>query len=182
MTADVSPRPAPNTPPRPRRSLLTRRWLLTALIMTCVLGVGFGIFEYVVWTMPVDSFTFVEWNDTTGRIMRNIASTNVHEASLLRQQINDHRDMQSGALGSTPFGFADCPILSTLSDHLTFDFRYVFRWRGFLIEQAQVFGMESTQGGEQCGTGAATAGDISYVVSFIPVIPLAAFLLPPTRV
>lgn len=164
MPADVSQRSTPDVTPHPRQWLTIRRWLLIVIIVTCALGVGWGVFEYVVWIMPVDSFTFVEREDLNGRILRNITSADAHEASLLRQQINDQRVMNTGWPG--PLGApGGCPavITATIPDPSIVDFRYTFSWHGFLIEQVQ--------GGGACHTGQATAGDLTFQVDFMPIIP-----------
>jgi len=164
MFRPFSLHPAADAGARPRRSFIARRWYFIVLLTLCVFGVVYAAFQYVIWTMPVDSFTFIEREDLNGQVIRNITSTDSYEANLLRQQINNQRDMNTGWPGplAAPGG---CPatVTSTIPDPSIVDFRYTFSWRGFLIEVVQ--------GGGACHTGQATAGDLTFQVDFMPVIP-----------
>jgi len=55
------------------------------------LSVAFGVFEVVIWRLPVDSYTFVA-RGADGRVSEHVVSHDAHVASALRQKINSLLD------------------------------------------------------------------------------------------
>ena len=80
-------------PSRARRATrsLAQRVLLGSLITALGLSVAFGVFEVVIWRLPVDSYTFVA-RGADGRVSEHVVSHDAHVASALRQKINSLLD------------------------------------------------------------------------------------------
>lgn len=153
-------------PLRQKRWKQLRRWALAAVVVAGV-AASVGLFEYTIWHMPVDRFTFVAYN-ATGKQIVDVDRTNAQEATSLRQQMNalpqpsdnDVRQQDSVVVCSEPIYTG--PIDSYL---------YTFYWQGVQVETVSVENV-------QCTGGWVSAGGMIYGVTGMPILPKGVHLPP----
>jgi|SRR5579862_5223586 len=136
---------------RTRPSL--RRLLVAALILLGLLGT-LGAFEYTVWHIPADRFTFVVY-DANGNLIAHVARNNAREADAFRQQVN--AQFQSDWDEDPVTGCAPNP-------GIIMSFRYDFFWRGFLVETVW---SQNTE----CPVGWESGGGVTFEVIGFPIAP-----------
>jgi hypothetical protein len=66
----------------------TQQFLRGLFIAVCAVPLIFGAFEYAIWHMPVDSYTFIARN-TDGQVIAHETSNDTRVASALRERINN---------------------------------------------------------------------------------------------
>jgi len=115
---------------------------ITWAVIACI-AVG-AVFEAIVWFMPVDSATFVEW-DSYGNIIASSTSHDSAAASKLRRTINTG---PSAIVPLDPF-----PGCSYSADQVpeSMPYSYTFMWRGMSIETVKGYRYNCGQGNVDCG-------------------------------
>jgi hypothetical protein len=159
-TSDATPRWLP-----PQRVLRFVRRVLIGLVFVCVV---FGAFEFIVWHMPVDSFSFTAY-DANGKILAHIVRSDAQEANTLRQQINNkpQAPIEGTAIHAPTVALCMEPIYTGPIA----SYRYNFWWHDLLIETVWV---DFTA----CGGGWVSSGGSTIGVLKMPVVPKGVHLPP----
>lgn len=119
---------------------------VTILSVLCVVGLAglaaLLVYQHIIWTEPVDSYTFIEQR-ADGQVISAIMSHDAAAATHLRQTINDLPRVQHVVTCSHTLGNAPSPANQ-------FTYIYIFYLHGLPIETVTGLTNDCTVGSIQC--------------------------------